>query len=85
LVIHAARDVGLALIGPVVKQHLAGDRRDPYASLRHDGASDLRVDLDLAVPSWQRTSTGRFNATPAMAAGVADHKWTLREIAALLD
>jgi hypothetical protein len=26
-----------------------------------------------------------LNTTPAMAAGVADHKWTLREIAALLD
>jgi hypothetical protein len=26
-----------------------------------------------------------LKTTPAMAAGVADHKWTLREIAALLD
>jgi hypothetical protein len=26
-----------------------------------------------------------LKTTPAMAAGVADHKWALREIAALLD
>jgi hypothetical protein len=26
-----------------------------------------------------------LKTTPAMAAGVEDHKWTLREIAALLD
>jgi IS1 family transposase len=30
-------------------------------------------------------SQGRYPTTPAMAAGVADHVWTLEEIAALLD
>lgn len=30
-------------------------------------------------------SEGRYPTTPAMAAGVADHVWTLKEIAALLD
>jgi hypothetical protein len=33
-----------------------------------------------------RATSGVFHeAHPAMAAGVADHVWTLREIAALLD
>jgi hypothetical protein len=30
-------------------------------------------------------SKGSYPTTPAMAAGVADHVWTLTEIAALLD
>jgi hypothetical protein len=30
-------------------------------------------------------SKGTYPTTPAMAAGVADHVWTLKEIAALLD
>jgi hypothetical protein len=30
-------------------------------------------------------SKGTYPTTPAMAAGVADHVWSLREIAALLD
>jgi IS1 family transposase len=35
--------------------------------------------------SHKTLSKGRYPTTPAMAAGVADHVWTLREIAQLLD
>ena len=38
---------------------------------------------NLARP--HRTLSKRYPTTPAMAAGVADHVWTLREIAELLD
>jgi hypothetical protein len=62
-----------------------GDRRDPYSSLRHDDVSDPRVDLDLDRPELAAHIHRTLKTTPAMAAGVADHKWTLREIAALLD
>ena len=41
-----------------------------------------RVHQSLTVENEDGTRTKR---TPAMAAGVADHVWTLREIAALLD
>jgi hypothetical protein len=30
-------------------------------------------------------SKGKYPTTPAMAAGVADHVWTLKELAELLD
>jgi hypothetical protein len=33
----------------------------------------------------QALSKGTYPTTPAMAAGIADHVWTLKEIAALLD
>ena len=41
-----------------------------------------RVHTSLTITNADGTKTKR---TPAMAAGVADHVWTLREIAALLD
>lgn len=41
-----------------------------------------RVHQSLKVVNADGTRTKR---TPAMAAGVADHVWTLREIAAPLD
>ncbi|MDQ3677760.1 MAG: IS1 family transposase [Actinomycetota bacterium] len=41
-----------------------------------------RVHMSLTVENDDGTRTKR---TPAMAAGIADHVWTLREIAALLD
>ncbi len=41
-----------------------------------------RVHQALTIVNDDGTRTKR---TPAMAAGIADHVWTLREIAALLD
>jgi hypothetical protein len=41
-----------------------------------------RVHTSLTVANPDGTKVKR---APAMAAGVADHVWTLREIAALLD
>jgi len=41
-----------------------------------------RVHTSLTVTNPDGTRSKR---TPGMAAGVADHVWTLREIAALLD
>jgi hypothetical protein len=41
---------------------------------------------NFARPHWTLTrAAGGITATPAMAAGVADHVWSLTEIAALLD
>ena len=46
------------------------------------------VALHYMVYNFARPHTSLKNPyprTPAMAAGVADHAWTLREVAALLD
>ena len=51
-------------------------------SLHYMHYNFARVHSSLTI-----TNDGRHadQATPAMAAGVADHVWTLREIAGLLD
>jgi hypothetical protein len=51
-------------------------------SLHYMHYNFARVHESLTVESEDGTRTKR---TPAMAAGVADHVWTLREIAGLLD
>ena len=51
-------------------------------SLHYMHYNFARVHTSLTVEHEDGTRTKR---TPAMAAGVADHVWTLREIAALLD
>jgi hypothetical protein len=51
-------------------------------SLHYMHYNFARVHQSLTVENADGTRTKR---TPAMAAGVADHVWTLREIAALLD
>ncbi len=51
-------------------------------SLHYMHYNFARVHSSLTVTSDDGTTTKR---TPAMAAGVTDHVWTLREIAGLLD
>ncbi len=51
-------------------------------SLHYMHYNFARVHQSLTIVHDDGTRTKR---TPAMAAGVADHVWTLREIAALLD
>lgn len=51
-------------------------------SLHYMHYNFARVNSSLTIVNEDGTRTKR---TPAMAAGVADHVWTLREIAALLD
>jgi len=51
-------------------------------SLHYMHYNFARVHQSLTVTNADGTRTKR---TPAMAAGVANHVWTLREIAALLD
>ncbi len=43
------------------------------------------VDEAEPEPESPQVNSTRLKTTPAQAAGVADHKWSLREIAALLD
>jgi hypothetical protein len=51
-----------------------------------ENLSSLRGVLDIgASPRPHRSLKDRYPRTPAMAAGVADHIWSLEEIAALLD
>ena len=51
-------------------------------SLHYMHYNFARVHQSLTIKNADGTRTKQ---TPAMAAGVADHVWTLREIAALLD
>jgi hypothetical protein len=51
-------------------------------SLHYCHYNFARVHSSLTITNDDGSTTKR---TPAMAAGVADHVWTLREIAALLD
>jgi hypothetical protein len=43
------------------------------------------VDVDGDLRRHQAGADNGYPTTPAMAAGVADHVWTLTEITALLD
>jgi hypothetical protein len=56
-------------------------REDRSARDRADGAEVIRTHQSLAITDENGKAIKR---TPAMAAGVADHVWTLREIAELL-
>jgi hypothetical protein len=51
-------------------------------SLHYMHYNFARVHQSLTITHEDGTRTKR---TPAMAAGISDHVWTLREIAALLD
>jgi len=70
--------------GPQKARPLAQPNR-PLAhavSLHYMHHNFARVHQSLTIPNENGKMVKR---TPAMAAGVADHVWTLREIAGLLD